>query len=370
MAECGLEFTPSVFSTRPLFECGHASGEEGVFWRGDWYRQDTELSNHPKAGERAMPRPLLCPPELLRLDLSGKTFFVTGGNSGIGLATVGQLAAQGARVLAGCRNLDASESVFARIRRPELRGTIEAVRLDLGDLASVRRCAERILSKVPRLNGLVNNAGVMNTPEGRTKDGFETQFGTNHLGHFLFTELLIPRLAECAPSRIVNLSSCYHDKAMGREGKIDLDDPNFLRRKYDGWEAYAQSKLANLVHARELSSRLAGRGVAAFSVHPGWVRTRLIGPTMPLWFQDFVLRPFGRWLGMIEPFEGAQSSLYALLSPEALKHPGAYFSQIGSYRDRKLNRGGWPMRSPNPQANDPELPGRLDQLSRSLVGMN
>jgi NAD(P)-dependent dehydrogenase (short-subunit alcohol dehydrogenase family) len=317
-----------------------------------------------------MPRPLLCSPELLQIDLSGKTFFVTGGNSGIGLATVSLLARQGARVLAGCRNVEASETVFAGIRSPEMRGSIEVVRLDLGDLASVRKCAERILAKVPRLDGLVNNAGVMNTPQGRTKDGFETQFGTNHLGHFLLTELLIPQLIESAPSRIVNLSSCYHDKAMGRNGKIDLDDPNFLRRRYDGWGAYAQSKLANLLHAKELSQRLADRGVAAFSVHPGWVRTRLIGPTMPLWFQDYVLRPFGRWVGMIEPFEGTQSTLFALLSPEALKHPGGYFSQIGWYRDRKLNGGGWPLRSPNPQANDPELPGKLDRLSRTLVGMS
>lgn len=316
-----------------------------------------------------MPRPLLCPPELLRLDLSGKTYFVTGGNSGIGLATVRQLALQGARVLAGCRNVEMSETVFAGVRSPEMRGTIEAVRLDLGDLVSVRKCAERILAKVPRLDGLVNNAGVMNTPKALTKDGFETQFGTNHLGHFLLTELLIPKLAQSAPSRIVNLSSCYHDKAMGREGKIDLDDPNFLRRKYDGWEAYAQSKLANLLHARELSDRLADLGVVALSVHPGWVRTRLIGPTMPLWFQDIVLRPFGRWLGMIEPFEGAQSSLFALLSSDAVKHPGGYFSQMGWYRDRTLNKGGWPMRSPNPQANDPALPARLDRLSRSLLGM-
>jgi NAD(P)-dependent dehydrogenase (short-subunit alcohol dehydrogenase family) len=317
-----------------------------------------------------MPRPLVCPPELLRLDLSGKTYFVTGGNSGIGLATVTQLATQGARVLAGCRNLERSESVFAGIRSGELRGSIEAVRLDLGDLESVRRCAERIMSKVPRLDGLVNNAGVMNTPEGRTKNGFETQFGTNHLGPFLLTELLIPKLVESAPSRIVNLSSCYHDKAMGREGKIDLDDPNFLRRKYDGWESYAQSKLANLLHARDLSQRLADRGVMASSVHPGWVRTRLIGPTLPIWFQDIVLRPFGKWMGMLEPSQGAQSSLYALLSPHAADHPGAYFSQTGWYRDRKLNGGGWPMRSPNPHANDLELPGKLNRLSRSLLGMN
>jgi NAD(P)-dependent dehydrogenase (short-subunit alcohol dehydrogenase family) len=306
---------------------------------------------------------------MLRLDLSGKTYFVTGGNSGIGLATVRQLARQGARVVVGCRNPETAEAVFAGIRNGEMPGSVEAMRLDLGELASVRRCAERLLAKVPRLDGLVNNAGVMNTPAGRTKDGFETQFGTNHLGHFLLTELLLPRLVDSAPSRIVNVSSCYHDKAMGREGRIDLDDPNFLRRKYNGWESYAQSKLANLLHARELAARLADRGVAAFSVHPGWVRTRLIGPTLPLWIQDVVLRPFGRWMGMLEPFEGAQSSLYALLSPDASRHSGGYYSKIGWYRDRKLNRGGWPLRSPNPHANDPELPGRLDRLSRSLVGL-
>jgi len=316
-----------------------------------------------------MPRPLICPPELFSLDLAGKTFFVTGGNSGIGLATVEQLAKQGARVLVGCRSAVRAESVFAPLRASGLRGAIEVLELDLGDLASVRRCAGQILAKAPRLDGLVNNAGVMNTPEGKTKDGFETQFGTNHLGHFLLTELLVPRLVESAPSRIVNLSSCYHDKAMGREGRIDLEDPNFLRRKYDGWQAYAQSKLANLLYAQDLSARFADKGVVAMSVHPGWVRTRLIGPTMPLWIQNYVLRPFGRIMGMIEPFEGAQSSLYALLSPEAIKHPGAYFSQIGWYRDRRLNGGGWPLRSPNPHAQDPSMPERLTRLSRSLVGL-
>lgn len=316
-----------------------------------------------------MPRPLMCPSDLLGLDLSGKTFFVSGGNSGIGLATVAQLAKQGARVLAGCRDVEKSEIVFAGLRNAGMRGSVEAVRLDLGDLASVRRCADQILSKAPRLDGLVNNAGVMNTPQGRTKDGFETQFGTNHLGHFLLTELLVPRLVESAPSRIVNLSSCYHDKAMGREGAIDWDDPNFLRRKYNGWTAYAQSKLANLLHAQDLSNRLTDKGVLAVSVHPGWVRTRLIAPTMPLWFQDTVLRPFGRWMGLLEPFEGVQSSLYALLSPEASKYPGGYFSQIGWYRDRQLNKGGWPMRSPNPNAADSEAPLRLNRLSRTLVGL-
>jgi NAD(P)-dependent dehydrogenase (short-subunit alcohol dehydrogenase family) len=226
-----------------------------------------------------------------------------------------------------------------------------------------------VLENADRLDGLVNNAGVMNTPKGLTKDGFETQFGTNHLGHFLFTELLLPRLVDSSPSRIVNVSSCYHDKAMGRFGELDLEDPNFQRSKYDGWAAYAQSKLANLLYAQDLARRLTDKGVLAVSVHPGWVRTRLIAPTMPLWIQDRVLGPIGRWIGLMEPWEGAQSTLFALLSPETSKYPGRYFSQVGWYRERSLNKGGWPLRSPNPQANDPALPARLTELSRRMVGL-
>lgn len=316
-----------------------------------------------------MPKPLLCPSELLRTDLSGKTFLVTGANSGIGLATTGQLVSQGATVLACCRDPRRAEPVFATLRAHGGRGFVEVLELDLADLDSVRRCAATVLERVVHLDGLVNNAGVMNTPEGRTKDGFETQFGTNHLGHFLLTELLLPLLVRSAPSRVVNVSSCYHDKAMGREGRIDLEDPNFEHRRYDGWAAYAQSKLANLLHARDLAARLAGTGVLAASVHPGWVRSKLIAPTMPLWIQDHVLRPFGRWMGMLEPSEGMQSSLYALLSPEVEKHPGGFFSQIGWYRDRACNRGGWPLRSPNPHALDAAMPERLRELSARLVGL-
>lgn len=316
-----------------------------------------------------MSRPLVCPPELLQLDLSGKTYVVTGGNSGIGLVTVGQLARQGARVLTGCRDVARSETALAPLRQEGLRGSIEVFALDLGSLESVRSAAAWILERAPRLDALVNNAGIMNTPRGRTKEGFELQLGTNHLGHFLLTELLVPRLLTSAPSRIVNVSSCYHDTAMGKEGRIDLDDLSFERRPYDGWAAYAQSKLANLLHARDLSDRFASRGLVAVSLHPGWVRTRLIAPTMPLWIQDYLLKPFGRLVGMLEPWEGAQTSLYCLLSPEIPRHTGAYFSQTGWYRDRKCNRGGWPLQSPNPQANDATLPARLTRVSRELVGI-
>jgi NAD(P)-dependent dehydrogenase (short-subunit alcohol dehydrogenase family) len=195
------------------------------------------------------------------------------------------------------------------------------------------------------------------------------QFGVNHLGHVLLSDLLVDALKRGAPARIVNVSSCFHDKAMGREGTIVLDDLNFSTRAYDGWTAYAQSKLANVLHAKGLAKRLEGSGVTAVSVHPGWVRTNLGRHIMPVWVQDYLLRPALRLMGMIEPWEGAQSSLYAVLAEEVQEHPGAYFSQLGVYRDKAYSKGGWPMQSPNPLVDDEALADALWDKSRALVGL-
>lgn len=315
-----------------------------------------------------MPKTLMCPEKLFSIDLAGKVYVVTGGNSGIGRVTVTQLARQGARVVLACRRMSEGERVRTEILQSGVRGEIEVMELDLASLDSVRAFAGAFLAKHGSLHGLVNNAGVMNTPAGRTKDGFETQFGTNHLGHFLLTELLLDALRKGAPSRIVILSSCFHDRAMGRDGRIDFEDLNFDGRKYDGWTAYAQSKLANLLHAKELSERLQGSGVTAVSVHPGWVRTNLIRSSMPVWVQDLLLRPVLRLAGMIEPWEGAQSSLYALLSPEVPALSGAYFSQVGIYRTKEAGKGGWPLVSPNPEAHRLEVAVKLRDVSSKLVG--
>lgn len=316
-----------------------------------------------------MPKPHLCDPSLFDLDLTGKRYIVTGANSGIGWVTAQQLAKQGAEVVLACRRVEDAEARIAEMRADHPGAKLEARALDLGRLASVRAFAEGFLADHDRLDGLINNAGVMNTPAGKTVDGFETQLGVNHLGHFLLTELLLDVLKRSAPSRVVIVSSCYHDVAMGRQGVIDLEDLHFDERRYDGWAAYAQSKLANVLHAQGLAQRLEGTGVTAVSLHPGWVRTNLARNSMPLWVQNLVLRPVLGLMGMIEPWEGAQTTLHCVLAPDVPDHPGAYFSQVGIYRDKSAKKGGWPMRSPNPQAHDDALVDALWRRSEALVGL-
>ena len=316
-----------------------------------------------------MPKPHMCPAALLDKDLSAQTFVVTGANSGIGLVTATQLASQGASVVMGCRRTEEGEARAAEIREQHSSAKLDVYALDLGKLDSVRAFAKSVLEKHDALQGLINNAGVMNTPHQKTADGFEMQIGVNHLGHFLLTELLLPALKAGAPARVVIVSSCFHDKAMGREGKIDLDDLFFEKREYDGWEAYAQSKLANVLHAQGLAKRLEGTGVTAVSVHPGWVRTNLARHSMPLWVQDYILRPILGLMGMIEPWQGAQSSLYAALADDVPEHSGEYYSQLGVYREKSFNKGGWPMKSPNPAANDEATSDALYEKSRALVGL-
>ena len=314
-----------------------------------------------------MPKTLMCPVSLFEADVSGNVYIVTGGNSGVGFETVTQLARQGAEVVLACRRLEAGQEAKARVESLGVKGKVSILGLDLSSLESVRGFVQEFQKKYQRLDGLVNNAGIMNPPHSKTRDGFELQFGTNHLGHFLLTELLLGTLKNTHGARVVNLSSCFHDKAMGREGRIDFEDLHYDRKKYDGWEAYAQSKLANLLHARHLALRLKGSGVTAVSVHPGWVRTNLISHSMPVWVQDVLLRPILKLAGMIEPWEGAQSSLYALLSPEVPARSGSYFSQVGIYRNRDAAKGGWPLHSPNPHAHDDTLAEKLYQVSLRMV---
>ena len=204
-------------------------------------------------------------------DLTGRTMVVTGANSGLGLRSATVLAEHGARVVLACRSAERGETAVAAITGTG--GAADLVLLDLADLASVRAAAERIRELTgDRLDVLMNNAGVMATPKQRTQDGFELQFGSNHLGHAALTWLLMPALRATPASRVVTLSSM-----VARIGRLNFTDPNYRNRWYEPWLAYGQAKLANAVFARELDRRLraAGLDVRSIAAHPGYSRTQL-----------------------------------------------------------------------------------------------
>lgn len=199
------------------------------------------------------------------IDLSGKNVIVTGGYSGIGLETVRALAGAGARVTVPARRVDAASAALA-----DVAGEIEIAAMDLGDVASVRSFADQYLEAGRTLNILINNAGVMATPFGRVGKGWETQFGTNHLGHMALALKLAPALQAAEGARVVALSSTGHVRS-----DVIWDDPHYTTRTYDKWEAYGQAKSANALFA--LGVDMLGRdvGVRAFSVHPGGIFTPL-----------------------------------------------------------------------------------------------
>jgi NAD(P)-dependent dehydrogenase (short-subunit alcohol dehydrogenase family) len=211
-------------------------------------------------------------------DLTGKTIIVTGGNSGIGYEAALQLARKGANVVLACRDPGRAGDAAERIRSGFSAASVGVMALDLASLASVRSFAEEFSHRHARLDVLCNNAGVMALPYRRTEDGFEMQLGTNHLGHFALTGLLLERLLSTEGARVVNVSSTAH-----RMGKMRFDDLQ-SERGYGKWRAYGQSKLANLLFTYELQRRLAAAGADAISVacHPGYAATnlQLAGPRM------------------------------------------------------------------------------------------
>lgn len=211
-------------------------------------------------------------------DLTGRTALVTGANSGLGLASAEALASHGALVLLACRNPERGESALAQVSTAAEVAKPRLVQLDLADLASVRAAAEQVVASVGELDILMNNAGVMALPKGRTADGFESQFGTNHLGHFALTGLLLPALLRASHPRVVTTSSNMH--RMGRMRWDDLNSEHGYRR----WRAYGQSKVANLLFMFELDrrARAAGSTLVSAAAHPGYASTRLqaAGPEM------------------------------------------------------------------------------------------
>ena len=204
------------------------------------------------------------------VNLQGKRVLVTGVSAGIGVETARALAAHGAHVVGAARDLTKAEAATAQVRRDaaQNQGSFQLVELDLANLKSVRNCAEELIAKGEPFDLVIANAGVMATPFGHTTDGFETQFGTNHLGHFLFVNR-IARLMR-AGSRLVNVSSSGH-----RYANVDLDDPNFERTSYEPFVAYGRSKTANILFAVAFDERHRERGVRAAAVHPGGIQTEL-----------------------------------------------------------------------------------------------
>lgn len=311
---------------------------------------------------------LRCDPKLFERDLNGRTYIVTGANSGSGLATTEQLARQGADVVAACRRVAVGEDATRHLT--SALGSVKVKELDLNSLSSVRRFVSEFKAEHEELHGLVNNAGVMNTPKGRTEDGIETQLGVNYLGHFLLTELLLDTLKTSAPSRVVCVSSVAHAGIRGKPATVDLDDLHFEKRSYDATIAYNQSKLAIVIYVRHLAKRIDGTGVSVFSSHPGWIRSNLVKYTAPTWVQNVLMRPFSGPLGMMSAEDGAQTQLHCLLDDDAPNHSGEYYSQQSILYPNKTNRGGgWPMRSPNPLTYDDALAEQLYEVSLKLVGL-
>jgi len=282
---------------------------------------------------------------------TGRIAVVTGANTGIGYEAARGLALKGAHVILACRNPEKGQAAVARIQAEKPAGSVEVKTLDLSDLDSVHRFAQDFTSSHARLDLLVNNAGVMIPPFGKTTQGFELQFGTNHLGHFALTGHLLPLLSRTEGSRVVVVYSAVY-----RQGRIHFEDPNFTRRPYNAWGAYSQSKLATLLFALELQRRLpAGGAPMVTAAHPGWTATELQR-------ESGFIRFFNPLLAM-SPAEGALPTLRAATDPQAgpasVWGPAGWFELKGAPAPAHLL----------PHAHDTEVAARLWTLSETLTGV-
>ena len=268
-------------------------------------------------------------------NMQGKVVLLTGGNTGIGKATAIALARLGAQVTITSRSPEKGQAALAEIRRESGNDSVQCLRLDLASLAGVRAFAAEFSAGHPRLDVLINNAGLILSERSETVDGFETTFGVNHLGHFVLTQELLPLLKRSAPARIVVLSSDAH---RGAVGGLNFDDLQ-ARRKYGGLAVYCRSKLANLLFTLELAERLRGSGVTVNAVHPGVVASEFGS-------SDDTGRVFGFLVklsrfAMISPEKGARTSVHVASAPELAEVSGRYFMRSKQVRPSRaaLDRG-------------------------------
>ncbi|MEM7703216.1 MAG: SDR family NAD(P)-dependent oxidoreductase [Pseudomonadota bacterium] len=299
------------------------------------------------------------------VDLTGKTVFVTGANSGLGFETARAMAAKGACVVLAGRDPMKLDAAFSEIAGLVPSAKLETILCDLSSLKSVREAAEEANDRLERIDILINNAGVMACPLSRTSDGFEMQFGTNHLGHFALTKGLMPMIlkgaGETGSGRIVNLSSRGHFIT-----PINLEDPNFLSRDYDEWLSYGHAKTANVLFSVGLERRYGGKGIHAYAVHPGGIQTNLGRHMTPEEEQDLEDR-----VKASDPsFEyktipqGAATQVWAATASDLEGHGGIYCEDchVAEVDDESSNGG---VRS---YAIDPQSAEALWTLSEELIG--
>ncbi|KXX70944.1 hypothetical protein AVL50_10910 [Flammeovirga sp. SJP92] len=298
---------------------------------------------------------------------------VTGSNSGVGFETAQQLVKQGAQVVMAVRRPEAGEE--ARKNFKNVKGTCEVMKCDLADLDSVRNFVNEFKAKHNQLDGLMCNAGMVNMENKPkyTKHGFEYTWSASYFGHFLLTELLLDTLKATPNARMAIISSVVHAGSPKSRPKVHLEDLNYKKRKYDNFAAYGEAKVAVVLYAKELAERLEGTGVTTYSIHPGWARSNFGSGGGVIMKSIFSLvQPLTKWFNMSDSsWESAQTSLHCLLSDDAPQHSGAYFSQHSVlYRDKECKKGGWPMKSPNPNASDMDSARKLVKMTRGMVGLD
>jgi NAD(P)-dependent dehydrogenase (short-subunit alcohol dehydrogenase family) len=296
------------------------------------------------------------------VSLQGKCAVVTGASSGLGLETCRVLAAAGATVLMVARNKDTLEAAAEEIRQQQPEARLLTQIMDLADVDSVRSAAAVILQQADKIQLLINNAGVMACPLMRTAQGFEMQFGTNHLGHFLLTGLLSPALINGSPSRVINLSSAGH-----KFGPFNFSDPNYHQREYDKWQAYGESKTANVLFSVGLNLRVSERGVRAFAVHPGMIMTNLARHLEAADITALTDRSSSSEPLVFKTLEqGAATTLWAATTPDLAFEGGQYLEDchIASPAESGGSSG------VESYAVDPAMAEKLWLLSEDLVGQS